>query len=144
MVAMSAHQGSEQPLFSAKCLRTGPGGRYLAAGATSRLAVFSDRLEIDDLAIYYPYLLDLHASTALGDSWNVLEVVYAPADAARVERCFSFPSYITSKGARTFQEMWSQIMTARAKFAHGTATAAGNSRAEKVPGFPPPVRAVPR
>jgi hypothetical protein len=50
---------------------------------TSRLAVFSDRIEIDGLAIPYLYLLGMQAHNYLGAYPNVVEVVYATADGAR-------------------------------------------------------------
>ena len=115
-------QEAQQPLFSARCVRAGQRGRYLAFGGTSRLAVFSDRIEIDGVAIHYPYLLRLEAMPRLGEYPNVLEIAYAAAGGTPVERWFSFQSFVPGRAKRQLDEMCFQIRRARSEFDGGAAT----------------------
>jgi hypothetical protein len=118
--ANSVEGAAQAPLFSAKCARAGQAGRYLAIGGTSRLAVFSDRLEIDGQAIYFPYLISVQARDRLGAYSHVAEVVYSTADGTRAERCFSFQSLVPDKARRQLDELVGQVMTARTSSARAT------------------------
>jgi hypothetical protein len=130
--ALTVEAAKEKPLFSARCVQVGQGGQYLGFGGTSRLAVFSDRLEIDGLAIYYPYLLSIQANSHLGSYSHVVELVYATADGTREERCFSFRSFVLDKAQRQLDELLHQVTAARAKSAGGAARLVGeNPRGEQ-------------
>jgi hypothetical protein len=125
--AQTLPEAPEQPLFSARCLRVGQAGQYLAVPGTSQLAAFPDRIEIDGLAISYRYLLGLEPHAFLGAYSNVIEIVYATADGARAERCFSFRSLTPGKAKQQLDDLVFQVMAARAKLAGGAVRPGGET-----------------
>jgi hypothetical protein len=117
----------EEPFFSAKLVRIGQGGQYLATTGSSQLAAFSDRIEIDGTAVSYFYLLGIQSYRYLGAYSHVLEVVYATADGARAERFFSLRSLIPDKAEQQLEELVSRVLAAKADFARGAARLVGES-----------------
>ncbi len=102
-------------------------GRYLPFTGTSRLSVFADRLEIDRVAIYYPYLLEAQELPGLGAYPFLLELAYVAADATRVELWFAFQSLVPGRSRRRLDDFCRLVTENRAQFAASTAPLAGGA-----------------
>ena len=65
---------TETPFFSAGLLVTAPNGTYGGIRRSNVFQAYDDRIEIDRMKIYYPYLTDLRVYE------NILHVAYVASD----------------------------------------------------------------
>ena len=98
---------SDKPFFSDGLLVTAPDGTYGGLRRSQRFAAYDDRVEIDGVQVYYPYLTELRVYG------NVLHVAYAASDGKQVEKFFRYNTFLARTGAKKLLEMAERVSAAR-------------------------------
>jgi len=98
---------SDKPFFSDGLLVTAPDGTYGGLRRSQRFAAYEDRVEIDGVQVYYPYLTELRVYG------NVLHVAYAASDGKQVEKFFRYNTFLARTGAKKLLEMAERVSAAR-------------------------------
>lgn len=106
---------TDKPFFGASLIATAPDGTYGGIRKSAFVAAFEDRLEINGVKIYYPYVLEV---VVYG---NILHVAYGASDGKRVEQFFRYNTFLAKTGARKLAEMAARVANARQKFAAASA-----------------------
>jgi hypothetical protein len=98
---------TETPFFSAGLLVTAPNGTYGGLRRSKVFQAYDDRIEIDRMKIYYPYLTDLRVYQ------NVLHVAYVASDGKQVENFFRYNTFLARTGAEKLRVMAERVAAAR-------------------------------
>lgn len=118
---------ADKPFFGASLIATAPDGTYGGIRKSAFVAAFEDRLEINGVKIYYPYVLDV---VVYG---NVLHVAYGASDGKRVENFFRYNTFLAKTGARKLAEMADRVASARKRFAAASAWRPADAVAQTKP-----------
>ncbi len=77
----------KKPFFSRKLLKVTPNGTYSTFGGSRKVRLFADRVELDSIQIYLPYLEELRSYG------NVLKVRFVTGDGKPAEEYFRYDTF---------------------------------------------------